>query len=231
MKKLLIGLATIVVLLILVVVIVPFVVPIETFKDQITAQAKSATGRDLKIDGDFSLSVFPNVEIVAGKVSLENAAGGKAKTMVSLDRLTVRVALMPLLSGNLEVDAFVLNKPQINLEIDKNGKPNWDFAKAGASAGGDKSTKSPSAAGEGSGGALPLSGIKLGDVRLVDGRITYSDARTGVSQRLDAINWQIALPSLSSPVDVNGAFVWNKENIEIALKLSTPETLMNAKKT
>jgi len=227
MKKLLIGLAVIVVLVIGAAIAIPFVVPVDTIKAELIAQAKNATGRDVRIDGDFKLAVFPNVEFVAGKVSFGNAGGGKAKTMISLDRLAVRVGLMPLLSGDLQIDAFVLEKPRINLEIDKNGRPNWEFTTT--SSGGGKTSKSK--AGSPTGGAMPLSGVRLGDVRLVDGTITYSDARTGASHRLDSINWKIALPALSSPAEINGAFVWNKEKIDIALTLATPNTLLNAKKT
>ena len=66
---------------------------------------------------------------MAGKVSLGNAKGDRAKTMMSLDRLTVRVGVFPLLSGNLEVDALVAEKPIINLEVDKKGQPNWQFGR------------------------------------------------------------------------------------------------------
>ena len=140
--------------------------------------------------------------------------------------------MIPLLSGNVQVDAFILEKPQINLEIDKNGKPNWAFSSSSTGASPAPKAAAPSPASKSSsGGAMPLSGIKLGDVRLVNGTVTYADARTSVSHRLDAINWKVALPSLSSPVTVNGDFVWNKEKIEIALKLATPDTLLKAKKT
>jgi len=78
----------------------PFV-PVETYKSEILAQVKQATGRDAKIDGDFKLSILPKVEFVAGKVSFANAPGGKASQMVTLDRLTVQVALFPLIGGNV----------------------------------------------------------------------------------------------------------------------------------
>lgn len=225
MKKLLIGVAVVVVLLVVAVIVIPFVIPVDTIKAELIAEAKKATGRDVRIDGDFNFAIFPNVEFVAGKVSLGNAKNSNNKTMVSLDRLTVKVGLMPLLTGNLQVDAFVLEKPVINLEIDKSGKPNWEFKE-----GSDKSEKAESSPGD-SDGAMPLSGVQLSDVRLVDGSVTYSDDRTGVSHRLSAINWKVSLPALTSPAEVNGDFVWNGEKIQIELKLATPDTLLNSKKT
>lgn len=225
MKKLLIGVGALVVLVIAVVLVAPFVIPAETFKGQLLAQVKDATGRDAKIDGDFRVSILPRVEFVAGKVSLANAAGGTAKDMLSVDKLNVRVALFPLLGGEVEIDAFVLERPVINLEVDKAGKPNWQFGKQGPATKPTKSRKTDSA------GGLGLSGLKLGDVRLVDGRVSYSDARTGVTHRLDDINLKVSLPSLNDPMKAEGSLVWNKEKITLSLGLSNPNGFLSGEKT
>jgi AsmA protein len=123
-KKLIIGFLAVVVLIVAAAFIVPSLIPAETYKSQLLAQVKEATGREARIDGDFKIAILPRVEFVAGKVSFANAKGSKTKNMVSVDRLNVQVALFPLLGGKVEIDAFVLEKPVINLEIDKNGKPN-----------------------------------------------------------------------------------------------------------
>lgn len=225
MKKLVIGVGAIVVIIIAAVLIVPFVIPAETFKSQLLTQVKDATGRDAKIDGDFKFSILPRVEFVAGKVSFANAAGGKAKNMVSVDNLNVQVALFPLFGGEVEIDAFVLEKPVINLEIDKSGKPNWQFGAGKPAASPTKNESTGSTGGPG------LSGLKLGDVRLVDGQVSYSDARTGVSHRIDGINLKLSLPSLDDPMRADGSLVWNKEKIALSLGLSNPNGFLNGKKT
>lgn len=230
MKKLLVALGVIVVLLVLVVLIGPSLVPVETYKSEILAQVKQATGREARIDGDFKLAILPKVEFVAGKVSFANAPGGKAPQMVTLDRLTVQVALFPLIGGNVEIDAFVLNKPVINLEIDKAGKPNWQFdAKAGPGKAGTDEKTAPSSSSES--GGVGLAGVKLGDVRLVDGLVSYRDARTGDVQQISGINLTLALPSLDSPMKADGSLVWNKEKIALVLGLSNPNAFLAGKKT
>ena len=45
------------------------------FKPRLAAAAKEATGRDLKLDGDIKLSVFPWVALELGPASLGNPAG------------------------------------------------------------------------------------------------------------------------------------------------------------
>ncbi len=234
MKKIAIGLGAIVVLLVAAVVAAPFLIPTETVKTELLAQVKPATGRDARIDGDFKVALLPRVEFVAGKVSFANAPGGKAKNMVSVDRLNIQVALFPLIGGNVEIDVFVLEKPIINLEVNKAGTPNWVFGPA-AVASGKQAQKAPTKAKQSAGsetGAGPgLSGLKLGDVRLVGGRVSYSDAKTGVVHKLDDINLKISLPSLDDPMKAEGAVTWNKEKIELLLGLSNPNGFLNGKKT
>lgn len=225
MKKLLIGIGALVVLLIAAVIIIPLVVPVAAFKDEILASVKESTGRDMKIEGDFDLSILPSVEFVAGKVSLSNAPGGKAEQMVTLDQMSVKVALFPLLSGNLEIDSFVLNKPVINLEVDKNGKPNWEFKPAAKPGDSDKPAGG-SSGGDSDGGGNPLSGLKLGDVRLVDGLVTYSDAQKGVSHRIEDIDMTVSLPSMSSPMNAEGGLTWNKERVNLTLGMSNPNAYL-----
>ncbi len=230
MKKFLIAVGAVIVLVVLAAVIVPLVVPVETYKDEILSQVREATGREARIDGELSLSILPRVEIVAGKVSFANAPGGKAPKMVELERLTVRIALFPLIGGNVEIDAFVLEKPVINLEIDKAGRPNWQLetAKAPAKTARPAEPAAPKTDGE---AGFGLSGLKLGDVRLVDGRISYFDARTGVRQQADRINLTVSLPSFDSPMNADGSVVWNREKISLAVALSNPNAFLSGRRT
>ncbi|MFT5485423.1 MAG: AsmA protein [Paracoccaceae bacterium] len=224
MKKLLIVIGGLIVLVIAALLIAPMVIPVDTYKKEILAQVEKATGREARIDGDFGISLFPTVKFTAGKFSLANAKGGKADKMVSLEQLNVQVAVLPLIGGNVVIDSFVLDKPVINLEVDAQGRPNWVFTPAAGAAAGkpmqDGKEAAPAKAdgdsGGGSGG-LGISGLQLGDVRLVDGRIAYNDAKTGVSQTVDGINMSVSLPSMTSPMAANGSLVWNKEKIDLVL--------------
>lgn len=217
MKKLLVVIGGLIVLVIAALLIAPMVIPVDTYKKEILAQVEKATGREARIDGDFGISLFPTVKFTAGKFSLANAKGGKADKMVSLEKLNVQVAVFPLISGNVVIDSFVLDKPVINLEVDAQGRPNWVFTPA-AGAAPAKKDSTPAKAGSGSdndSGGLGLAGLQLGDVRLVDGRIAYSDAKTGTTQIVDAINMSVSLPSMTSPMAANGSLVWNKEKIDL----------------
>lgn len=233
MKKVLIAVGAIVILVIAALLIAPAVIPVDTYKTELLAQVEKATGRKARIDGDFNISLFPTARFTAGKVSLANAPGGKAATMVSLDKLNVQIALLPLLSGTVVVDSFVLEKPVINLEVDAQGRPNWVFEPAGqpkATASGAANKDAAKDAGGGDGGA-GISGLKLGDVRLVSGRVAYSDAKTGTRQTIDDINMSVSLPSLTSPMAAKGSLIWNKEKIDLVLGVGNPNAFLKGTTT
>jgi AsmA protein len=236
MKKLLIIIGGIIVVIVLILLVAPLLIPMDSYKGELLAQIEKATGRKARIDGDFSFSLIPNVQFTAGKVSLANAPGAKPPEMVSLDKLNVRVALLPLLHGAVEIDSFVLQKPVIHLSIDAQGRPNWQFKTQTAAA--KPIPTQPSAAAKAppskappseSGGGFGLSGLRLGDMRLVDGTITYSDARNGTDYTVNDINMTVSLPSLDSALNADGSLVWNKQKIALKLGVASPSALMDGK--
>ncbi len=240
MKKLLVINGALVALVIVALLIAPMVIPVDTYKKELLAQVEKATGREARIEGDIGISLFPTVKFTAAKFSLANVKGGKAATMVSLKQLNVQVAVLPLLGGNMVIDSFVLDKPVINLEVDRQGRLNWVFTPAsGAGAAktsldtkGVANTKDAAPAkAEGASGGLGLSGLQLGDVRLVDGRIAYSDAKGGVSQTVGAINMSVSLPSMTSPMAAKGSLVWNKEKIDLVLGIDNPNAFLAGTQT
>ncbi len=224
MKKLLIGFGVLLVLLIAGALIVPALIPVDVYKREIIAVMEGATGRKARIDGEFKLSILPRAEFVAGKVSLGNAKDGQAKNMMTLDRLTVRVGVLPLLTGNLEIDALVAERLVINLEVDKGGRPNWQLGAAPSPAAAKPDDVTPA-------GAPGLAGLKLGDVRLVDGRISYTDMKTGARHVVDGVNLKVSLPSLSSPMGAEGSVVWNKEKLTLTAVVSNPNAVLAGKTT
>ena len=86
------------------------------FRDEISAQVKSATGRDLVIEGDLSLSVFPWIAVNIGRTQLGNAEGFGDDPFLSFEEARLSVRLAPLLFqqtvtiGTASLDSFALNR-------------------------------------------------------------------------------------------------------------------------
>lgn len=201
------------------VVALPYIVPMERLVAEGTAQVEAATGRKLTVGGKPTLSVWPEVAISLESVTFANAPGAADANMLTVDAVRIAAPVLPLLSGEIEVKEFVLVKPDIRLAVDASGKPNWSFGeKAGATPapGADKP-----AAGK---AALPeeLKDLKLGDVRIENGRISYADAKAGTTEVLENVNLKLTLPSLQGPLGADGDLVWKGDRIVLALNMAKP---------
>lgn len=225
MKKILIALGGLVLLVILALLIVPMFVSLEDYKPLIAEKAKEATGRDLEIAGDISLSLFPSVAVEVEDVTLSNYEQGEAGNMVSLSKLALELQVLPLLSKRVVIDRFVLEKPVINLEVDAKGNPNWVFEGA-APAASDEAEESVAPDGE-DGEGFALSGLSLGDVRIQEGELHFRDFSSQTKEDLQDINLEIALQALDLPLSANGDLVWKEEKISLLLDVSDLDSLMN----
>jgi AsmA protein len=199
---------------------VPFFIPVDAFKAKLIAEVKQTTGRDLRIDGPVSFHLLPNIELSADQVSFSNAPGGVAKNMAQLKSLEVRLQLLPLLSGTVAVDTFVLVDPVIALEVEKDGRPNWEFGTGTAAPTPAAAARAPATAG---GGALStLARLRLANLQIENGTVSYVDTRTGKRREADAINMKIAMAGLDGPMSASGSVAWNKQTVNLDLAVSRP---------
>ncbi|WP_041039381.1 AsmA family protein [Paramagnetospirillum magnetotacticum] len=227
MKKILMALGVVIVVIIGALAMIPAMIPAERIQGEIVAGVKSATGRDLSIQGKISVSVFPSLSVQVGNVALANPAGYSSKDLIRLGAVDVRLKLLPLLGGKVEVDSFVLVDPIITLETDRQGKGNWVFEGPAAAAPApsvttkptDKPASAPSSAG--------VSDIRLGDVRITNGKLTQIDGKTGARQEVSEINLRVALKSLSEPLSAKGSLVWNAKKVELDLDVGSLKALMD----
>ena len=224
MRKLLIGLAALVVAVFAAAIVIPLVVPLAVYQGRLIALVKQATGRDLEIAGPVKLSVLPELALVANNISLANPPGARTPQMVRLKQLRVRLQLLPLLHGMVAVSRLVLVQPVIALEVDKVGRPNWVFGPAAAPSAAPAGGKpEPTGAGRG----LAISGLVLGKVELSDGEISYFDQRTGGVEQFHSIDMTMSLRSLGSALAGDGSAVWHGERIKFAVSIDQPHALLD----
>ncbi len=229
MKKILLSIGGLVLLVIAVLLVAPFFISLEDYKPEIAAKAKEATGRDLEIGGKISLSLFPTVAVEVNDVALANYDQGQSKDMVTLEQMALDLQFMPLLSSEVVIDRFVLVKPVINLEVDKTGKPNWELE-------GTQDPASDTAAAESSessegGSSASLSGLSLGDVRIQDGELHFTDLSLGTKEDIEALNLEISLDALNKPLSLDGRLDWKAETINLKADIANLESLMNGGST
>jgi uncharacterized protein involved in outer membrane biogenesis len=148
LRKIVFIVGGIVVLLVVAVLVGPSFVNWNQYKPQIAAEVEKATGRTLSIDGDLSLSVLPAPTLTAEGVRFANVEGGSGPDMMTLDALDVRVAFMPLLSGDIQVTSVTLVSPTILLEKLADGSANWEIQPAGDADAADSGEAAATDAGE-----------------------------------------------------------------------------------
>lgn len=94
------------------------------YKDRIIQAVKESKQRDLRLDGDITLSFFPSIGANLGKVSLSEYKSDQQFAAVESAR--VSLALMPLLSKRVVVDEVAVSGLQATLIRRKDGTTNID---------------------------------------------------------------------------------------------------------
>src|SRR5580698_9782679 len=115
----------IVVLLVIVLALtLPFLINPNRFKDDIAAAVKEKTGRELVIQGDIKLSMFPWLGLQIGPLELSNAEGFGGAPFAAINETDVHVHFWPLLHRRIEVGEVKLDGLTLDLELDANGHNN-----------------------------------------------------------------------------------------------------------
>lgn len=104
----------------------------EALKPRAIEAVRRATGRELTIAGPVRLAWSLTPTVTAERMSLANPPGMSRPAMATLDRLDVQVALWPLLRRRVEVHGLTLIGPDLLLERDAAGQPNWVFTRPAA---------------------------------------------------------------------------------------------------
>ncbi len=167
------------------------------YKDLIEEQAEVATGRALKIDGDIKVSLFPWIKLETGAIELANAEGFGEQPMVSLSSASAGIKLMPLFSGNIELDVVSVEGLKADLQVNAAGVSNLDDLSGDAAA---SESAEPSAAT----GDTSLPALTLGGLALHNAELRYRDATSGTDAHVTDINLDIGTLDGKSDTPIKG---------------------------
>ncbi len=221
MRKLLIGLIVIVAIVIGAALIVPQFIPESVYREQIEANAERTLGRDVTLGGPVSIALFPRIQARAETVSIANGENFDNGALAEVSELRAGLALLPLLSRRVEISEFVLVNPTITLVAHRDGTNNWTFGEASG-------TRAPTPSEEfrRAPGALPVAELSLGDVRIENGSISYTDEAAGASHSLEQVNASISLPALDQELSVDGDAVVDGQPLSVDVRLNSLRTLL-----
>ncbi|MGB0866170.1 MAG: AsmA family protein [Granulosicoccaceae bacterium] len=185
------------------------------YKDSIEKQAEAATGRKLSINGDIDVSLFPWVKLETGAIELANAEGFGDQPMISLSSASAGVKLLPLFSGNIELDVVSVQGLQADLQVNAAGVSNLDDLSGGEN---EANTEDAQTSGDSSLPALTLGGLALNNASL-----RYRDASSGMDAQISDINLNIGVLDGTSDTPVEGSLnvLLQPDNLSAKLTLDT----------
>jgi len=228
MKKLLIIIGALLAVLIAAAMIAPSFISSDNIKAQLIEKVHAATGRTLTIDGNLRLKFFPIAGITADKVTLSNPPGfADNASFITLQSLSVEVGVLPLLHHNIAIHGLVLDEPQINFHVDKNGNQNWAFGQE--KSGGEGAKPSTAAPSSPSNDALAaLGSLSLNGVEIKNATIHYINDSNKSRLDLLKLNASLSMNGLNSPLSISGDGEWNSKTVKVSAKASSLAGLMNA---
>jgi len=139
-------------------------------KQEIAAAVEKRTGRTLRIEGDLSLAFWPNLAVQVGRTTLSEPGG--AGEFARLESASVAVAMMPLLSGQVQVREVAIDGLAATVVKKRDGSLNIDDLR-GAPADGTAKVD----AGETAPGPAPK--VDVAAIRIAKARLDWRDERTG----------------------------------------------------
>ena len=171
------------------------------FREEIADAVKEATGRDLVIDGEVNLQLFPWLAVEVGHATLGNAPGFGDEPFAEFDRAELSVRVLPLLlRQEVAVGAAVLDALRLNLEVNSKGQTNWDdLASEETDVVGIEGVDTTPQASDGQ--AFEVSGVDINDAS-----IAYANRATGDIYTLSAVNMKIGrISGDRDPVPASGS--------------------------
>lgn len=197
LKTLLIIVAGIVGIVILASVALALFFDPNDYRDDISAGVKEVTGRDLTIEGNLSLSLFPWLAIEVGRTELGNAEGFSDEPFMRFEKASLSVRMLPLiLRQEASISTASIEGLVVNLEVAANGATNWDDLLG---------TEEPARLEVPESDAEPTK-FDVGNIRVSDANVSYTDAQSGSAYTITNLTFNSENIGADEPFDLDAEF-------------------------
>jgi len=166
----------------------------DRLRDLVVPRIEDATHRSVALN-DISLSIFPSLGVDIDGFSLSNRKGEGFSTspFLSLDRMSVRVNLVPILKGNVEVTRVVLDQPRLLIETNRKGETNYADM-----------TQTPGSAPASSTSSSSMAGFLLSNFQIVNGSVDYIDYKGNSAMRVRGLDNTMSLTGSTDGLMIEG---------------------------
>lgn len=179
-------------------------VPSERVAQAVSIQFEAMTGRKMQLQGEVTPRLWPSLGISTGPVSIANADWAESEApLFQAQGLSIDVNFGALFGGEVRILGLAADRPEINLERDAEGQPNWAFAASGA----------------GGAGAVPApaTGFTLDEGTITGGSLRYTDRQSGRVIALDDVDATLAIPDFSGPFTLTATGLSGGQSVALDL--------------
>lgn len=189
-------------------------IPADKVAEAAASRFQAATGRALTIEGAARPSLWPELGISTGAVTVANADWSDAGPLMTAERLSIGVDLMALVRGDIRITTLTAEAPSLLLERAADGAVNWamNWAMADTGATGDTSE-------------APRT-VTLDNARITGATIRYVDHAAGTETRLDAVDLSLALPDLAAPATLEASGTWRNAPLSVSAEVGAPAAFL-----
>ncbi len=202
-------------------IVTPGLFNLNPYKDIISRKVKDYTGRSLTIKGNLRVSFLPTLAVKAEAITFANAPDFSSPDMVRIPELEVRVKLLPLLRGQVIIDALAMKNPVFFLEKNTKGAANWQFPLSASSGG--------KAAAPEMGGMKLASPFSIHQLTMTHATLHYKEG--GNSMILDDLTLAAELNAISGSARLDVKMHYAGKPLSAVAKIENMESLLNGTAT
>ena len=191
---------------VLALLVVNLLVSADWARDRVANRIKEQTGRELTVNGTTALLFAPGPRIVITDAAFVDPEARAGTTDVSVGRLVIDLSLTELLSRNVDSERIVLEKPVVTVRLGDEG---------------EKAAPKPKQPKAENPNPKPRRDVKLKDVRIEDGTVNIVYDQSGKERRVEHINANLAIPSLTTPLTGSGKFDWKGESVDFSFEVNS----------
>ncbi len=181
--------------------IAPFFINWDSYRANFEHEATRILGHPVHVGGASHVSILPSPSVTFTDVEVGDPSG---PPLMTIDRFSATLELVPLLQGQLHVVSMLLEHPVVHVSAGPSGAIDWMQRLADTQ-------------------ALDPDRVSLADVRVEGGSLAFSDAGTGVALAFDQVNADVSATSLAGPWKVDGTYM--KAGTAVPFRLATGRRL------
>jgi len=198
MKKFAIGVAVVIGVVIIILAVIPFMVDLNKYKGTILAQVRNHINRPVDFQS-ISLTILSGVGAEIKGLRIADDPGFSKTDFVILDRVKVKVAVIPLLQKKIKVKEVVLDTPIINVIRNSSGAMNFKTLLVPKP---EEKPKAPKPGG--------LAALLVSNARIRNGQFTFRDDKNHPGQQ----------PFTVSDIELNAKDISVVKPVSFTLKAS-----------